>query len=912
MITGWRHNDLQKDEKRFREEVQKEFERLYSLDAGTKAFDKAVKDALASLLDPKNPNGFGTDGIPGANGRGGQGSGRDGVGGNGSSGNGGDGRNGGNGNGSGRDGGDGRNGGDSSGGGGKAPLTMFNAFEITTKPIPQTTSVPTLGNLTGSGAGLSWRTTETSDGEYNPQTPNAIAHALTSDWHTFHGSKNLNESRLFETSYHFDNWLTIPEILGLEPNAFDTDGTLKAPYFVSDIGVDSFGHVGKVKLSNIKDWFTGDPPTGGQILEPLHIINVKQTRNARSYGALAWYDTQTGEELDPDISDLTNGKYDGSKLRWIGHGQTSDWTVGRTGPATNPAENLYNPDHKFLTGDWDSSTRLNPEQLNTWGSPDPDGVGYAFTDLNADSYGHVQWAETRQFRKLLAGRGLWLNDGTESWYTPAKEREVAHPELIVETYTSTPFPLGTSSVGTDGYGQNIYVSGGGTVGIDPFELPSTVAPRVPTGFVFNDSGHIEEIYWTTLPKIWGPKGDKGDAAVVAAYVAATNTLPTGSSATASVVNVGTSSNANFGFTFGIPAGPVGPTGLQGPSGPQGIQGIQGPQGPQGIQGIPGITTIVHEGDGSPSMITLQNIGYTGAPITAFDLVYDPGTDSEFSIRRVSTPSSGSIFAENYGDTINFYHALHFAGQPQPEITVDFYGVRFIPLPIVNQTGHIVGFNQVELESSWFLATADQEVFDFYRKVTPNTGVIFQSKIDSGITITREDFSTYSVVTFDADFSGGGTGGDPYSWNVATALGTSIVNDGQTVRFLSSDTDKLTITQVGRDVTFDILNTAFTLQPLVFGNGLSDGANTAAPLGFEYDPYTGTTVHVNNNTAALAGIVKKGTDTSVLAQTTKVWGTDTGNNPNWRPTRRVRGDNIYIVVEPDPSDPNVDIIRFLGN
>lgn len=105
--------------------------------------------------------------------------------------------------------------------------------------------------------------------------------------------------------------------------------------------------------------------------------------------------------------------------------------------------------------------------------------------------------------------------------------------------------------------------------------------------------------------------------------------------------------------------------------------------------------------------------------------------------------------------------------------------------------------------------------------------------------------------------------------------------------------------IGRDITFDIKNTAFTLQPLEFGNGLSQSPNAAITPGFKYDPYTGTTVHVNNNTRDLAGIVKKGTDSSVLEVTTKVWGTNNTNDPNWRPVVRLKGSRYISLIEETP-------------
>ena len=90
-----------------------------------------------------------------------------------------------------------------------------------------------------------------------------------------------------------------------------------------------------------------------------------------------------------------------------------------------------------------------------------------------------------------------------------------------------------------------------------------------------------------------------DAAVVAKNAAeavdvitdatvSVSTLPTGSSATASV----TATNGTGSFSFGIPQGPAGADGSDGAdstvAGPQGVKGDTGDTGPQGIQGIQGV------------------------------------------------------------------------------------------------------------------------------------------------------------------------------------------------------------------------------------------------------------------------------------------------------------------------------------
>ena len=66
-------------------------------------------------------------------------------------------------------------------------------------------------------------------------------------------------------------------------------------------------------------------------------------------------------------------------------------------------------------------------------------------------------------------------------------------------------------------------------------------------------------------------------------------LEPGDAPTAEVVNEGTSMNADWLISIGIPQGPQGPQGDPGPQGPQGDPGPQGPQGEPGPQGPQGET-----------------------------------------------------------------------------------------------------------------------------------------------------------------------------------------------------------------------------------------------------------------------------------------------------------------------------------
>ena len=72
-----------------------------------------------------------------------------------------------------------------------------------------------------------------------------------------------------------------------------------------------------------------------------------------------------------------------------------------------------------------------------------------------------------------------------------------------------------------------------------------------------------------------------DVETVTGMTATAETLPAGSSATATY--------SDGALTFGIPKGDTGATGPQGERGETGPQGIQGERGPQGIQGATGAT-----------------------------------------------------------------------------------------------------------------------------------------------------------------------------------------------------------------------------------------------------------------------------------------------------------------------------------
>jgi hypothetical protein len=905
MITGWRHNDQNKSERVFRDEVQKEFERLYNLDGRGDAFDKAVKDAINRLLDPNNGNGFGRDGISGVNGLDGQGSGRDGAGSGGGK-NGGDGKNGSGSNGSGGGGGNGNG----SGNFPREQLTQFNVLDferkgaIKERTSPFSTLAPTPD--TAGGSGLVW-IGGTSAGHYAPDQANKLAHAITSQWYRF-PEKPLNETRLFATSFEWAKWTTPDNIVAEFPNAIDIDGTLKFPYAITDVGFDSFGHGQKVKITNLQHEITKPPG----ILEHLRLYNT----------GVAWYDDTNGNILFPNEN--SEAYYNGSVRRIIGHGDTSNWTVRRPDQlepgATNyipynPSKGNYLPDHHSFVGDWDNPTptRINPDQINTYGPIAPYSV---VVDLNADDWGHAQFLMWRQMQKLYAGKGLWYNDGQfigsqYNWYLPAKERRIDHPPTQAGFEIQPPFPDAgvIPSAFTDVFGNNLLRWAGGftTVNIDNVTY---IAPRVVSGFWTNSSGHIEAVRFSELPPIRGQKGDKGDAAIINASVLATNTLPAGSAAsvqltqpptstpsnrffeftfniprgedgddgddgltpnvngfvlstttlpanqpaTVSVANYGTALNPNFGFTFGIPAGPPG-TGT-------------------------GDTNIFNTYNTYNAALYNTDNGYIGSG-GLLQPVWNPGATGPFYIRELTADLPISL-------AVPFGRRMLISHNVQPLLIT---GSGLWENPFVG------GWDGAKHEPA----------------IRPSS--FYDSSFEEGwwrfpVYPVTEHGHVQDILFQDVFLGGGGVGGGggSYNWRVGVQTGSENVPSGNTVRFLSEDEDKLSIVQNGLDITFSLEE---ALKPLIMGNGLSQDPNSAASAGLQYDPYTGLTIHVNNNTKDLAGIVRKGSDASVLAQTTKVWGTDTGNNPNWRPTEEVEGDNVYIVVEPHPTKPNTKVIRFLG-
>jgi hypothetical protein len=152
----------------------------------------------------------------------------------------------------------------------------------------------------------------------------------------------------------------------------------------------------------------------------------------------------------------------------------------------------------------------------------------------------------------------------------------------------------------------------------------------------------------------GLPGSSGTGTTTTVSAGTTTTGDPGTSA--SVTNVGTSTDAIFNFT--IPRGDTGPTGATGPTGPegpagptgatgpQGLQGETGPTGPQGPQGAQGEQGP--QGDPGPQGETgpQGEIGPTGptgpaGPTGETGPQGNPGTAATITIGAVTTGSPGA-------------------------------------------------------------------------------------------------------------------------------------------------------------------------------------------------------------------------------------------------------------------------------
>lgn len=177
-------------------------------------------------------------------------------------------------------------------------------------------------------------------------------------------------------------------------------------------------------------------------------------------------------------------------------------------------------------------------------------------------------------------------------------------------------------------------------------------PVIPADYIKFEDGNTLQDLWDTgaLKGAPGEPGKDGQAASIIVGNVATSTPGTD----ATVVNVGTPTNAIFDFTLprGVqgttgPQGPVGLTGPMGPEGPKGIDGAAGATGPQGPkgdtgpmgpQGIPG-----KDGQGIAATISVGTVT-ASAPGSA-PVITNAGTEQDavlnFTLPRGDTGPQGA-------------------------------------------------------------------------------------------------------------------------------------------------------------------------------------------------------------------------------------------------------------------------------
>ncbi|MBE2284342.1 MAG: collagen-like protein [Prosthecobacter sp.] len=145
------------------------------------------------------------------------------------------------------------------------------------------------------------------------------------------------------------------------------------------------------------------------------------------------------------------------------------------------------------------------------------------------------------------------------------------------------------------------------------------------------------------------------AVITAAQVEAVNTVPTGTSANATVSVVGN----ELRFTFDIPEGPPGADGAEGPQGPAGSDGSDGPPGPPFADAVVDVVNTLPAGD--PAAV---GVNFDGSHVRfTFDLPTgfpgpqgDPGPPGEVTAADLSNEialvTAGSSANSNGVDTLS--------------------------------------------------------------------------------------------------------------------------------------------------------------------------------------------------------------------------------------------------------------------
>lgn len=177
---------------------------------------------------------------------------------------------------------------------------------------------------------------------------------------------------------------------------------------------------------------------------------------------------------------------------------------------------------------------------------------------------------------------------------------------------------------------------------------STGAPGTDASVVNQGTSSNAQLAFTIPRGDKGDKGDKGDQGR-AATIMVSNTITGEPGTDASVVNQGTVGDAVLKFT--IPRGATGATGATGPQGPKGDTGATGAQGPQGETGPAGAdgyspsATVTQTASGATISITDKD-GTTTADISNGTDGQDgaPGADGYSPSATVTQTSSGATIS----------------------------------------------------------------------------------------------------------------------------------------------------------------------------------------------------------------------------------------------------------------------------
>lgn len=916
MITGWRHADMQKSDKDFRLDVQKEFERIYLLGSGKDpTFMKAVKEAIDQLII-KGAWNKGRDGFNGLNGTGGlNGIGLDGSGTRGDDGD---------------DGDDGEDGEceDCEGGGGDEDelLGILHPQGAGAVGFVSKLDIGWYDAARTSASGLIMvdENSYNNGGEdyYNTNKKKFIAHAPTSNWMrvgTFPapGGGTMGMT-IAEARFHPSTWGwaaglwshkgiskntpeydAIKEALG-DKDWLDDDNNVTFPLMLSDIYIDGFGHVQKIRLSNAADL----------------VNSVVEGKDLKAWNkGLSWKVDGIEKEFDdPD------GFYNINNPNWIGHGHTSNWTVGKEyeecggDPCVeyDPFTGRLFAEHRFGRGNW-MTYQTNDQDVDDGTAHKYPAFPSVVTGFNADQFGHVTWLATQQMMNLLAGDVLeyqtlpWMSGMVPGQIvTTAIANNVyqvlqdiwVHEPKRVGMFVNSPgqsysefqdsltfYPAGSvfkcQLNQNVAYGVLAWVNSYTPAWQMKIRHKTIAAPvqdedsdqggltveqitwRVPKKFTFDGFGHVTDIVWKNLTPPTNGVTPNLQAHVVAVYELAGNQSPY-----ATVFRRGGTPDAFpiFDFTFWIPI----------------KQGGKGDVGPP-----PNVTASYEQvAIGTPAQVTITSgDGTVGSPYNLHFKIPVGGTTNVTMDAIEALVSNGDfgVSTSAFGVPRSGVGKLQFGRKGSVRIYEGSMGANSTEQVVygVPSSTIIAKFNPgINPVGGWWQTTNQEYVALDPDGVTGTKrhfgGIVFHQgtnvSLDHAventlITNSLGEFSYKSIVHVKINASGGGGGGgggNSFKWNMRTTTGAGSAID--TRQMLEWDLQTVTLKPLNTDAA-------------VILNQTSDVSGATI------------TMDVETNTATKKGVVTPGSTTPVAALLKSVWGADTSHNPNWRPVVKLMGSKI---------------------